>query len=131
MRQFRVRRSSMTLAALLMVLVACSSSSSGSPSGSSTPGGQPQQGGEVTMLIHEPTAPNLDKLRVIVQGVFWVTEDIFEALTFVDGEGNLQPLLDDTPVGLHVVVHIRLLTPEQWRQLRRLRSETSVEAVTQ
>jgi hypothetical protein len=39
------------------------------------------------------------------------------------GQCSFQPLLDCSPVGLHVVVDVGLLGPQQRRHLRRLRPE--------
>jgi len=40
--------------------------------------------------------------------------------TTVPGQGRFQPLLDCSPVGLHVVVDVGFLAPQQRRHLRRL-----------
>lgn len=81
------------LAWLLMVLSSLSIACSGSGDEASDSTSEPTRGGDAVVLIHEPTAQDMNKLTTFVQGTFWCTEQVFEALTFVDQEGQLQPLL--------------------------------------
>jgi peptide/nickel transport system substrate-binding protein len=76
-----------------MVVGACTESGS---SGPSAPAGSPTRGGVATVLIHEPTAQDLNKLTTFVQGTFWVTAQIFDTLTFIDQEGQTIPLIAES-----------------------------------
>lgn len=87
---WRRRRSLVLALALCLSLAACGSGGSSTSTGGD---GAPQRGGDVVVLIHEPTTPNFNKLTAIIQGVFWCTEQVFETLTLIDREGKTQPLL--------------------------------------
>jgi peptide/nickel transport system substrate-binding protein len=87
-------RTTSVAAFLAIVLAACTS---GESDGGSSPATQsPQAGGDATVLIHEPTAQDLNKLTTFVQGTFWVTGQIFDTLTFIDQEGETVPLLAES-----------------------------------
>lgn len=97
--------------AIASAILASACSSGGSGNGSATASAEPRRGGDVTVLIHEPTAQDLDKLTTFVQGTFWVTGQIFDPLTFIDQQGNTVPLLAESweasPDNLAWTFHIR------------------------
>jgi peptide/nickel transport system substrate-binding protein len=88
------RRLAYVVAAFAILASACSSGGSGS--GSPTASAEPRSGGTATVLIHEPTAQDLNKLTTFVQGTFWVTGQIFDPLTFIDQQGETVPLLAES-----------------------------------
>ena len=90
-----MRRLTVLSVVMVLLLGACASDGSGNDGGNEGSEG-PRQGGDVVVLIHEPSAQDLNKLTTFVQGTFWCTGQIFETLTFVDQSGELQPLLAES-----------------------------------